>query len=57
MKIKAWFGDWRKVGEEQARQFVTCLMSGMVAVKEEKKAALVESNHLRGSTVSALLEK
>ena len=57
MEIKAWFRDWHKVDEDQARQFVIHLMSGMVAVKEEKKAALVESNHLRGTTVAALLGK
>lgn len=55
METKAWFGDWTEVGEETARQFVIHLMSGMVAVKEEKKAALVESNHLRGATVADLL--
>ena len=57
MEIKAWFGDWVEVSEEKAWQFVIHLMSGMVAVKEEKKADLVESNHLRGTTVAALLGK
>lgn len=56
IKVKAHFGGWHKVSKEQAKEFVKHMISGMQAVPETKRAALIEEKYLRGITVAELLK-
>jgi len=57
IKIKAWFGDWKEVDEEQAKRFVKHLMTGIVTTSDiNKKIEMIEGKHLQGITVRELLQ-
>ena len=56
IQIKAYFGDWKTVSKEQAKDFVKTMMKGMQAVPEAKKPAIIEEKHLRGISVKELLK-
>lgn len=56
IKIKAFFGDWKEVDEEQAKRFVKYLMEGIVISDINKKIEIIEGKHLQGITVRELLQ-
>ncbi len=57
VKIKAFFGDWKEVDKEQAKNFVKHFMAGIVITSDiNKKIEMVESKHLQGITVRELLQ-
>ena len=55
VEIKSHFGDWHFVGTEQARKFITTMLSGMNCGRA-KGVAIINEKHLRGITVQELLE-
>ena len=56
IKIRAFFGDWKEVDKEQAKNFVKHFMTGIVTASDiNKKIALVEGKYLQGITVKELL--
>ena len=56
IEIKAFFGGWHPCSVELARDFVRSMMAGAAAIPETKKAAWMESKHLRGTTVAELFQ-
>ena len=56
IQIKSYFGNWKTVPKEQAKDFVKIMMKGMNAVPEAKKPAIIEEKHLRGISVKELLK-
>ena len=56
IKIKAFFGNWKEVDKEQAKNFVKLFMASIVTTSDiNKKIAMVEGKHLQGITVRELL--
>ncbi|NMB98302.1 MAG: hypothetical protein GYA02_17130 [Clostridiaceae bacterium] len=57
IKVKAFFGDWKEVNEEQARKFIKHMLNGITTVSNfEKKITMIEGKHLQGITVKELLQ-
>ena len=54
IEIRAFFGEWKEVTEEQALKFVKTMKSGMLV---SKKNEVINSRHLRGITVEELENK
>ena len=56
IKIRAFFGDWKEVDKEQAKNFVKHFMAGIVTTSDiKKKNEMVEGKHLQGITIRELL--
>lgn len=53
VEIKAYYGDWKKVCEEQAQRYI-CSFLQICPCRSEKLIKCIEKDHLRGITVSQL---
>ena len=57
IEIRAYYGDWKEVDIETAKNFVKTMLPGIVTTSTfEGKAALIDSRHLRGITTAELME-
>lgn len=56
IKIKAYFAGWTAATPEQARRFVRHLLNRS-SINRAKMVEFIEARHLRGVTVSELLEE
>lgn len=54
IQIRAFYGAWKTVTKEQAREFITVLMDGMMCPKKQKIE--IAQQHVKGIAVSELLE-
>lgn len=54
VQIRAWYGNWKEVTEEKARDFISCLMYGMTC-PDEQKIEIVQK-HLKGISIGELLK-
>jgi hypothetical protein len=54
IEIKSRFNGWIEVSEDKARKFAEILMNGMINITEAEKENYINTNKLRGITVSQL---
>lgn len=54
IQIRAFFGEWKEVTEEQALKFVKTMKSGMLVSNKNK---IINNRYLRGITVEELENK
>lgn len=46
--IKAWFSGWQPVNREHALKFAKTFYSTMTNIREGKRTAYINSEHIRG---------
>ena len=56
IQIRAFFGDWKTVNKDVAKQFVISFMSRITTSSNVEKRMELTNRHIKGITVQALLK-
>ena len=52
--IKAFYGDWKEVTEEQAIKFYNSFCAGSTALTQTEKEKDFNNNHIQGATIKSI---